>query len=860
MRLPTAAALPVLPAPGATPPQRPGGSTPDPTICYHCGEVNPDGARWQATLDGAPRSFCCAGCRAIAQTIHAAGLDAYYEQRTCPSERPEAAAYEARDEWSHWDEAAAQAGLVRAPAENRREVALLLEGMHCGACVWLIESWLARRPGVLSACVNFATRRAQVAWDPRQARLSDVLRAIVAIGYHAHPYDPARREALVRRESRGLLLRMAVALLAMMQVMMFAVPTYVTVDGVEPAHRRLLEWASLTLTLPALLYSAAPFFRGAWRDLRHARAGMDVPVALGLAAAFGASAWATFTGTGAVYYDSVTMFIALLLVARYVELMARRRAGDAVEVVARARPATAERYTAWPGSESVETVPAASLAAGEHVLVRPGATVPADGVVVSGRASVDDAILTGESLPSARGEGERVLAGGVARDGALVVRVSAGGEETRLAAIERLSERAAGERPRIARLADRIAAWFVGALLALAAAAALAWMQIDSSRALEVTFALLVVSCPCALSLATPAALAAAAGALGRRQIVVARADALETLARASHVVFDKTGTLTTGRLELREARVQHDVTREEALALAAALEARSEHPIAAAIRRAATGTEGAPRVSDATIVPGAGVEGTVKGRRVRLGRPEFVAGLASQAVPEPAPQAEPGSTLVALGDGDGFIALFVLGDAPRPAAAALVARLKAMGIVPILLSGDRAATAVSLAHAIGIDDARGDALPEDKRATIARLQAGGATVAMVGDGINDAPSLAQAQVSVSLGSATPLAQWTADVVVLSDDVARIADAIAHARRAFGVVRQNLAWAFVYNMVAIPAAALGFVSPLVAALGMSASSLAVVVNALRVARIRSVHAPVAAADGARLMPWKSCSC
>lgn len=819
-------------------------------VCYHCGNANPGPARWRAVVNDAPRSFCCAGCLAIAQTIHAAGLDAFYERRTAAAERCEPD-YDARDEWSHWDDAAAQAGFARALPDGQREVSLLLEGIHCGACVWLIESWLAGRPGVVEASVNFATRRARVAWDPEVARLSDLLRALPAIGYHAYPYDPARREALAQRESRALLLRMAVALLAMMQVMMFAVPTYLSGDGVEPAHRRLLEWASLTLTLPALLYSAVPFFRGAWRDLKLARPGMDVPVALGLAAAFGASVWATLRGTGAVYYDSVTMFIALLLVARYVELVARRRAGDAVEAIARARPATAERLLAWPTRQDVETVGAATLVAGDRVLVRPGARIPADGHVTSGRASVEEAILTGESLPSAKREGDAVLAGSLARDGALVIEVVAVGEGTRLAAIERLSERAAGERPRVARIADRIAAWFVGALLVLAGVTALIWWQVDPSRVLGVTFALLVVSCPCALSLATPAALAAATGALGRRQVVVARADALETLARVTHVVFDKTGTLTMGRIVLLDVLPQGEATRANALALAAALEAHSEHPLADAFRVAAPAREAVPLVTALRTVPGEGVEGIVTGRVVRLGHPAFVGELSRSPLPADAESVGAAATIVALGDASGFLALFVLGDAPRHDAATLIARLRAMGIVSLLLSGDRAANVVATARALGIADARGDALPEDKRAAVARLQADGAVVAMVGDGINDAPSLAQAQVSLSLGSATPLAQWTADVVVLSDELSRIAEAVAHARRTFRVVRENLAWAFVYNAIAIPAAALGYVTPLVAALGMSVSSLVVVGNALRVARLPGAARTCARNGGAK---------
>ncbi len=828
--------------------------------CFHCGLPNPARTRWRAVIDGRERAFCCAGCRAIAETIHAAGLDAFYAQRSTLADGP-AALPEADDEWERWDESARAQGLIRDAGDGRCEISLLLEGIHCGACIWLLETWLARTPGVVSAQLNYATRRARVVWDPQRARLSAILRAIARIGYRGYPYDPARREALAQRESRVLLLRMAVALLAMMQVMMFALPTYITIDGVEPQHRLLLEWASLTLTLPALLYSAFPFFRGAWRDLKVRRPGMDVPVALGLVAAFAASAWSTFRGEGAVYYDSVTMFVALLLVARYVELVARRRAGDAVEAVARARPATAERFVDWPVSRSVAVVGAAALAADDIVLVRPGATVPADGVVLDGRAEVEEAILTGESHPRPRTTGDPVLAGSVARDGALTVRVTAAGEATRLAAIERLVERAAGERPRLARLADRVAAWFVAALLALAAVTALVWWQLDPARTLAVTFAVLVVSCPCALSLATPAALAAASGALGRRHVVMARADALEALAKVTHVVLDKTGTLTSGRIELERAIALAGWREDDVVALGAALEAHSEHALARALRRAA-GAGTLPEVGDLSTVPGEGVAGTAFGRAWRLGRPAYVAALSRSALPAAASSVDAASTLVALGNADGIAALFAFSDTLRPGAAALVSRLRDAGIVPVLLSGDRAATVAATAACVGIDQARGDALPEDKRAAVAALQAQGAVVAMVGDGINDAPSLAQAQVSVSLGSAAPLAQWTADVVVLSDELLLVADAIRHARRTLAVVRQNLAWAFAYNAVAIPAAAFGFVTPLVAAAGMSASSLVVVANALRVARLPVGRGAKGAADAlpaARTAPRVPCA-
>ena len=557
-------------------------------LCFHCGTPNPGNHVWRDVVAGAQRSFCCAGCLAVAQTIDAAGLAGFYTSRTEDAVRP---AVESANDWTQWDESAVAAGLVRDNGPGRREAALLLEGLTCGACVSLIETWLARQRGIVEARINFATRRATVAWDPRETRLSSILRAVAAIGYRAHPYDPARGEALARAERRALLLRMAVALLAMMQVMMFAIPAYLAPESVSPEQQRLLEWASFVLTLPALVYSAAPFFRGALRDVMNGRLGMDVPVALGIGAAFAASAWTTLTGAGVVYYDSVTMFIALLLMARYGELIARQKAGAAIEVVARQRPAIAERLAGWPGDATPAIIAAAQLVPGDFVLVRPGAIVPADGEVVDGRSHVEEAMLTGESTPKARDKGDSVLAGALNRDGPLVVRVRAAGEATRLASVLRLVERAAAERPAVARLADRVAMWFVGALLLLALATAIVWWQFDPARALPVTVALLVVSCPCALSLATPAALAAAAGSLARSGVVLARSDALETLARVTHVVVDKTGTLTAGRVRLAACMTLGAIPRAKAIALAAAVDARSEHPLAHALRDAAART-----------------------------------------------------------------------------------------------------------------------------------------------------------------------------------------------------------------------------------------------------------------------------
>jgi Cu2+-exporting ATPase len=809
-------------------------------VCWHCGLPNAPGAPWRLVVAGVERHFCCAGCRGIAQVIDAAGLDAFYARRDICDVVGREPLPPSRN-----DVAAAAASVVTRGADGHAEVSLLLEGIHCAACVWLIETWLQRQPGIVAAHVNFATRRAEVRWDAQALDLAGVLAAVAAIGYRAYPYDPARREALARRESRALLARAAIALLAMMQVMMFATPGYISAD-VEPEYRVLLEWASLLLTLPVVLYCATPFFSGAWRNLRIGRPGMDVPVAIGVAGAFAASAVATVRGTGDVYYDSVTMFVALLLTARWFELRARQNAGAAIEAITRDLPEMAERLADYPASMRVETVPARSLAVGESIRIAAGAAIPADGRVVAGQSSVEEAVLTGESRPRLKRVGDDVLAGSINGETPLVVRVSAAGEATTLAALSRLVAQAATERPRVSRVADRVALWFVSALLLIAAITGLVWWQHDPARALMVTFAVLVVSCPCALSLATPAALAAAAGALGRHRVLAVRRDALETLSRVSHVVLDKTGTLTAGRVERLAVDVLGGRDRNECLRIAAALEQGVAHPIARALCANVTPAHVAAEI---IVVGGSGVEGVVEGCRYRCGRPEWVARLHGLALPSNVESIGPDRTPVALADDRGWLACFAFGDVLRPSAAPLVASLHAMGITVSLLSGDRTATVREVALAVGIDDFRGDATPEDKRADIAARQRAGAVVAMVGDGINDAPSLAQADVSLSLESAAALTQWTADVVLLGEDLVRVADAIACARKTFRVIRQNLGWAFAYNFVAIPLAATGYVTPIFAAVGMSLSSLLVVANALRLVRVRAAGTMPAARAG-----------
>ncbi|WP_324779097.1 heavy metal translocating P-type ATPase [Thiobacillus sedimenti] len=815
--------------------------------CFHCGLPVPEGAHYPVTFQGETREACCRGCQAVAQTIIDSGQGAYYLHRTALPATPQQAESELA-QLGLYDLPEIQESFVRVEAENVREAALILENIVCAACIWLNERHIAALPGVLSVEINYATRRARVRWDNSRIQLSAILKAVSDIGYIAHPFDPGRSDDVYRRERNTAIKRLAIAGLGMMQVMMYALPGYTATD-MSADIRLLMRWASLILTIPVVVYSAWPFFIGAWRDLRRRTLGMDVPVALGIATAFVASVYATFSGHGEVYFDSVNMFVFLLLTGRFLEMNARRRAGAAVEELVKLIPAATTRLPRWPEGDE-EQVPVARLTVGDHVLVRPGETLPADGVVVDGDSAVSEAMLTGESMPLSKGRGARVVGGSLNQASPLVVRVDKLGADTRLASIVRLLDRAQSEKPRIGQLADRAAAWFVGLLLLITVGVGLAWYAIDPARVLWIVVSILVITCPCALGLATPAALTTATGRLTRLGLLTTRGHALETLARATDLVFDKTGTLTLGRLAVRRVVPLGGRSADEVGAIAAALEAGSEHPIARALRDACPAPSRS--ASDIRNTPGLGVEGRIGGHAYRLGTPRFVA--AGDAPPERDSAGSPSGyeSWVALAEDDVPIAWFALADTPRADAAAALDALKRQGLRLHLLSGDAAPAVEAIAQQLGIGAWRAAAMPEDKLAYVKQLQAEDRIVAMVGDGINDAPVLAGAQVSIAMGEGADVAQAAADMVMLGSRLATLADGVALARKTQRIIRENLGWALAYNLVAIPAAALGHVTPWLAGIGMSASSLLVVLNALRLADFKSAPAPAPVPSGTPL--------
>ncbi len=722
--------------------------------------------------------------------------------------------------------------VVDASGRKLAETSLALSGMYCAACAGIIEGALAGVTGVVEARVSAAAERATVRWDPEQARASQLIRAVRAAGYGAVPDAAAPARALRVQAHRQALWRLFVAAFCAMQVMMMATPSYVAGPGeLADDMRQLLNWGSWILSLPVMAFAAGPFFSGAWHSLRARRIGMDVPVAIGLAITFVASTGATFEPGGVfgheVYFDSLTMFASFLLGARYLELRARHRAAETLERSLARLPETAWRVLA---DGSTEAVSVQRVLPGDLLRVPLGQAFPADGITEQGHTRADEALLTGESAPVDKPPGAGVVAGSTNLGAPVLMRVQRVGGDTRLETIVSMMKSAMSQRPASAQLADRWAAPFMWAVLVLAAGAAAAWSVIDPSRAVWVAVSVLIVTCPCALSLAAPATLVAAARGLAGRGVLLQRLDALERLAGVQQVFIDKTGTLTEDRLQLARVERLHTapavIDEARALALAASLAQWSSHPLSQALAAAGTPGVAVPAWAGVEEVAGQGLRALdAQGQEWRLGRAAWVGDAAS---------ADLAST--SLGYQGRAVARFGFTEAVRPGAADAVAALRSAGLSVTLLSGDTASRAQALASRLGITEVLAGATPEGKLAAVAQAQADGRRVAMVGDGVNDAPVLARADVSLAMGQGALVSRSQADAVITSSDLGDLVRARLTALRSVRIVRQNLLWAAAYNATSIPLALAGWLPPWAAGLGMACSSLLVVFNALRAAR------------------------
>ena len=615
------------------------------------------------------------------------------------------------------------------------------------------------------------------------------------------------------------------------------------IDGdLTPDIDRLLKLASLAITLPVVFFSALPFFQSAIRDIRNRNIGMDIPVSVGIIVTFVASIWATFSG-GPVYYDSLIMFVFLLLAARLVQTMVHNKSTAALRVLTQLLPLVSDKLPNYPASMDVKQVNASQLAVGDFVLIQPGSKIPVDGEVISGMSECDESLMTGESRAVSKSAGDSLIGGSINLNRALVMRAVRVGDETQLSSLVRMMESAAREKPPLVQVADRYASLFLTIILLLAIASGIVWWQIDATRAIWIAVTVMVITCPCALSLATPGVMSAAIGQLARHGVLIARGRAVETLARATHFVFDKTGTLTQGRLNLVHMQViRNEASFDESSIrqLTADIAASSTHPVARALYSGIHPASPLLNIyDDINEIPGRGIEVHHHGLHYRLGNIDFVKELHGLPLEIPAQLA--GKTLSVLGDKDGYIAIFALADILRNDAKYLVEFLQQQDKTVLLLSGDRAEVVNNAAAELGIGIAQGNLSPEAKHDAVKRLQQQGAIVAMIGDGMNDGPVLSVADVSIAMGQGAPISQARSDMVLTSNNLSDLAYAIKATAKSLSLIRQNLAWAVLYNVIAIPAAMAGVLLPWHAAIGMSLSSIIVVVNSLRIYSVRNEH-------------------
>ncbi|WP_028772233.1 heavy metal translocating P-type ATPase [Shewanella waksmanii] len=790
--------------------------------CFHCAEPVTTGSQFTTLIDNQAQLMCCPGCQAVSQAIIDSGLTNYYKYRTEPGSKQTALVPEELNHYSAFDLPEVQQDFVH-QQDQLSSTSLTIDGITCAACAWLIEHKLKHVEGVASIKVNSTTERAQIKWDNSQINLSAILSQISAIGYQASPYQVDEQEKQSKENSRKFLLRLGLAGFATMQVMMFALALYSEYfTDLEVEYRDYFRWVSMIFAAPVVFYSAQPFYFSAIRGMLAGRLNMDVSVSIAICGAYIASCIATVQGTGEVYFESVSMFTFFLLLGRYLEQNARQKAAMSANNLHKLVPVTANMVD---DSGVVTEIPAKQLKVGMHVLVKPGDAIPADGVVVEGETGVNEAMLTGEQTPVIKNLTSEVYAGTINLDHPLTFTVTAVGQDQLVSEIMRMQEEAANNKPKVAEYIDTISNYFTWTILVIAALTYLIWRIYWPEDAFWVTLSVLVATCPCALALATPTAVTCATGLFTRLGIVAKKPGVFEKLPAIKQVVFDKTGTLTCGALTIESMQSYQSLTDIEALNIATALESQSLHPLAAAFN----GDSSKLMVTEAKNLPGLGISGKVNGLQYTLGSAAFCNVEQTNQVKD--------KQTVYLANDSGLLAHFVVVDQLREDALKAVNELRLQGISTSIASGDSSAHVNQVAQALNISDVHKNMTPAAKLTLIQQYDQTSPT-AMFGDGINDAPVLAGANLSIAMGSGAHVTKNSADLVLLSNQLARFADAIKIAKLTQQIIKQNLWWALGYNLFIIPLAVTGHVVPYIAAIGMSASSLIVVANSLRLLKVK----------------------
>lgn len=803
----------------------------DSANCFHCGLPITSDADFHSDLGGQSRDFCCFACKSVCEAIYQAGLEGYY-QRTPQGTLLAPPPTPPRDiEMYDLDEV--QQDFVRIEGDQR-DAHLLVEGIHCAACVWLIERSMMRIPGVFSANVNMAGKRLHLRWDDSRVKLSSLIRRLSEIGYAGVPYDPETAEGAMKKSNRALLFRLFFAGFTMMNLNLIAIALYAGADRGQFVE--FFQWMAFALATPTLLYSGFPFFKGAWGGLKNARLTMDLPIALGLTVTYVYSSYATMHGMTQIYFDTVTNLTFVILIGRYLEGMFRHQAVAATNRLMDLQPRVAT--VVRDGGEKIISVRA--LQVGERVIVKPGSKIPMDGVVCEGQSSVDESMLSGESMPVRKQIGDSVAAGTLNGSGALLVEIRALTQESTLAKIIRLVEDAQSSKAPIQRIADTIVPWFVLVTLIFSTITYFVWSS-DFEMALMAATSVLIITCPCALGMATPMSIAVASGLGAKHGILVKNGEVLETLSKVTHFVFDKTGTLTEGKMRVEQVIVQAGMTAAEIMPIAASVERLSEHGVAHAVVRWVEENQLPYRniaVDGFHATVGAGVTAVADEKSIVIGTADWLGqnGIAlepklTQTLSELESQAR---TCVHLAIGGHHTAVLVLADGLRGDAQNLVSTLREAGIGMTLLSGDRQLVAEAVARQLGGMEVIAEVLPQDKDRVIQQLQQRGECVAMVGDGVNDAPALIRADVGIALGSGTDVSVESADIVLMKNELDKVRQATILSRRTLRTIRQNIGLSFVYNIIMIPLAMSAHVTPLMAALTMPISSLLVIGNAARI--------------------------
>ncbi len=828
------------------------------SICYQCGSPNNPKLEIHYPVLGKERCFCCYGCHAVAKMIVDNGMEEYYKYRESVdgSQVPTESLPEFLKDLSVYDNLEVQQSFVRAKKDGLQEAYLLLEDIRCAACVWLNEQQLRALNGVMDVSMDYTSHQARVVWDPRIIALSEILHNIALIGYKAYPFDPTQRENLIAEQKSKSISKILFSLLLGMEVMAHAIATYwmggVQSDGKLALWEIIGRYTDLIVVTVMLSYSGADFYQSAWRDLKNKQLGMDIPIVLGLTTAYVGSVVATFTQQHDVYFDSIAMFIVLILIARYFELNGRIIAGNSLDRLLKIIPKKATRE----GIDGIETVLVTELNVGDCLLINPGETVPVDGLLHEGYSSFDESLLTGEVMPVMHHVGDKIISGSCNIDQPVKIIVERNSNESALNDIKTLLDKGIESKPIYAILAQQAAKWFVLAVLVIALITTVVWWQLAPERILPIVVSVLIITCPCALALATPVALSLSSGAFARLGILPMRMASIEELTSADTIVFDKTGTLTLGKPVLKDAWVLSDEGTfieakdtsdyEYLCEISASLEWHSEHPIAKAVKAIDTRLvkqkivqNSAPfKVKNLMNFPGEGINGEIDGNFWSIGKLEFcsetVESLRADQQKMIVSARNKGHIIVGLAKQKKLQLLFILEDALRPQVAETLATLKKQGMNQIvILSGDHPDSVKQVANQLGIQEFYGHKTPEGKLNWIQARQKKGCKIIMVGDGINDAPTLAAANVSISFAEATELAQINSDFVLISQQLNRLPEMIRIAIRTRRIIVQNLTWAIGYNLVAVPFAAMGLIPPWGAALGMSLSSFIVISNSLR---------------------------